>query len=373
MQNNNTTHQKCPSCGADLYTGSQQYCQYCGQHIALRAPVPQPSLDAHLQEIRYNERQSAFVFFKAILFVVGLQIVLGGVLASLQPDDQLNLDMTTNLLIMLLSQGMFFLAVITSGSKRFGSIRQRLNFAPRLIWLSLALWAVAFVAFLSTNVYFAMLLHHIGYNSMSLDFVTPVEIILAIIVIGIAAPICEELVFRFGMLEGYKGKGIVRATLLTSLAFALMHMNPEQTFYQFMLGVVCALAAIKSNSIVPAIIIHGVNNIFALVLSFVPQIGQSLDYIFAFEQVWFVPIAILMFILGLWTVYKLSALCSTYAKHTEPSAQHTLDSATQSMVQHYQHSRYKSTSGTVYYVTTIVFCSLMWGLTFASSMGLLEV
>jgi membrane protease YdiL (CAAX protease family) len=307
------------------------------------------------------------LYFKAIALVVAVQFIIAPFILANQNALQ---STVFNLLGMLLMQVAFFVAVLSSGSKPLLRIKERLHCNFKVVMLSLLIWVVAFVAFISTNIYFGMFLQTIGYKSSDLQIVTFSEVILGILTIGIVAPICEELVFRFGMLEGYKCKSNIKAIFLTASAFALMHMNPEQTFYQFFLGAVCAYIAIKTNSIVPSILIHSANNIVSLFLGFSDQFDNTLSDMFG--QSWFVIIAIVLFVSGVYLIYRLGVLCQKVMK-TDASL--SLDTQTQSKLQTVHDEFAKNsftnsnTNGTVFYICTMVFCVFMWLIVFGTSIA----
>lgn len=56
------------------------------------------------------------------------------------------------------------------------------------------------------------------------------------------------------------------AIIISALLFGLMHANIRQTLYTFVGGIVLAILAIKTRSILPAMIIHFTNNAVAVYL-----------------------------------------------------------------------------------------------------------
>jgi membrane protease YdiL (CAAX protease family) len=95
---------------------------------------------------------------------------------------------------------------------------------------------------------------------------TVVVFILALVV---AAPLMEELLFRGFLLRGYSASrlGPVGAVLLTSAAWALMHIQYE-VFYIvqiFILGCVFGWLRLRSGSTILTLILHGLVNLTAIV------------------------------------------------------------------------------------------------------------
>ena len=86
----------------------------------------------------------------------------------------------------------------------------------------------------------------------------------------IIAPIGEEVLFRGffqQFLEKY-WKDITKAILVTSLFFAIIHMNTYWLIQIYILGIFLGYLAWKTNSIIPSIILHSINNGTAMILSF---------------------------------------------------------------------------------------------------------
>ena len=85
----------------------------------------------------------------------------------------------------------------------------------------------------------------------------------------IMAPIGEEMVFR-GFLQKFleqHWKDITRAVLVSSLLFAMIHFNPFWTIQIYLLGVILGFLSWKTNSIIPSIILHSMNNGIAFILT----------------------------------------------------------------------------------------------------------
>ncbi len=90
----------------------------------------------------------------------------------------------------------------------------------------------------------------------------------------IVAPIGEEIVFR-GFLQKFLEKywkDITRAVLVTSLFFAMIHFNPFWTIQIYLLGVILGFLAWKTNSVIPSIVLHIINNGSAFILT---NIGEG--------------------------------------------------------------------------------------------------
>jgi membrane protease YdiL (CAAX protease family) len=92
--------------------------------------------------------------------------------------------------------------------------------------------------------------------------------ILIPLLIVFLAPIVEEILFR-GFLQKFleeAWRDITRAVLVTSLFFALIHFNPYWIIQIYLLGLMLGYLAWYTGSIIPPIILHILNNAYALTL-----------------------------------------------------------------------------------------------------------
>ncbi|MCH7612984.1 MAG: CPBP family intramembrane metalloprotease [Candidatus Marinimicrobia bacterium] len=87
--------------------------------------------------------------------------------------------------------------------------------------------------------------------------------------IVLLAPLSEELLFR-GFLQKFleeHWQDITRAVLVTSLFFALIHLNPFWLIQIYVLGVMLGYLAWKTGSIWAGFILHAANNFVALMFT----------------------------------------------------------------------------------------------------------
>lgn len=99
-----------------------------------------------------------------------------------------------------------------------------------------------------------------------------VESPFAFIVIGIIAPIVEDLIFRgFILNELRKDYSLKTALIIQAVLFGVMHLNVAQGLYAVLAGLVLGLIAVEAKSVIPAIIGHIVMNSSALLLSNVQE------------------------------------------------------------------------------------------------------
>lgn len=84
---------------------------------------------------------------------------------------------------------------------------------------------------------------------------------LPLLAFAVAPAVCEELAFRGFILSGLeRARNPWVPIILSSVAFGLTHMIPQQVFNATLLGVVIALLVLVSRSLLPGILFHFVFN-----------------------------------------------------------------------------------------------------------------
>jgi len=87
------------------------------------------------------------------------------------------------------------------------------------------------------------------------------------------AAVCEELLFRGFLQTSFESTfDVTKAVMLTALIFAIIHFNPWWTIQLILFGTFLGVLAWKTNSVVPSMIVHFVNNGVALIFS---NMGES--------------------------------------------------------------------------------------------------
>lgn len=79
---------------------------------------------------------------------------------------------------------------------------------------------------------------------------------LALLVIAVMPAICEELAYRGVFYKGYKACGPWVAMLLAAFLFGIMHMDPNQFCYAFVLGFLFLFINEVMGSFLPSVLLH---------------------------------------------------------------------------------------------------------------------
>lgn len=126
------------------------------------------------------------------------------------------------------------------------------------------------------NNYIGRLTGHGQVNPLldAIDSMSPVVMVLLVV---IAAPICEELLFRKFIIDRVVNYGEVTAMLLSGLMFGLYHGNLAQFCYATGLGIFFAFIYIRTGKIHYTICLHMIVNGFTTFLNLVLMKGIDLS------------------------------------------------------------------------------------------------
>ena len=105
-------------------------------------------------------------------------------------------------------------------------------------------------------------------NMMEAEFGMIMKERLGYFVVGLLAPLAEELVFRGAILRALLRwhKNAWVGIALSAVLFAIIHMNPAQMPHAFLAGLLLGWMYYRTDSIVPGVVFHWVNNSVAYVL-----------------------------------------------------------------------------------------------------------
>lgn len=111
------------------------------------------------------------------------------------------------------------------------------------------------------------------YNSVSFSQPTNsvFEKVLYIIAVSLVPALSEEFAFRGVVMGTLRKYGDAFAIISSSVVFGIMHGNISQIPFAFILGLILAFVDCKTNSIVPSIIIHFLNNLYAVIMDILEE------------------------------------------------------------------------------------------------------
>lgn len=105
------------------------------------------------------------------------------------------------------------------------------------------------------------------------------ELFFAVIALAVLPALTEEFLFRGVILTEYQAVSVPFAVIMSSLLFAMMHLNPVRLPAYFFCGILLAIVAYATRSVFAPMLVHLLNNIVTLFLdSFVYNVaGNSED------------------------------------------------------------------------------------------------
>lgn len=142
--------------------------------------------------------------------------------------------------------------------------------------------------------------------------------VISLFLIVVLAPLLEELLFRGVVLHGFlKNYKPGHAIVSSALVFAIIHGNLAQGLGAFFIGLVIGWIYWRTNSIIPGIIIHFVNNAFAFSSIFFVDEKDALKTMSAyFVEPWVYWTIVAMG--GVVTFVSVWALSKMFPKASEP-------------------------------------------------------
>lgn len=125
------------------------------------------------------------------------------------------------------------------------------------------------------------------------------ELIIYSIYISIFPSFVEEFSFRGVLLSTFRRHGDLLALLCSALLFGLLHMNPVQIPFATILGLGFALIALRTGSLLPAMIVHFINNFRSAVFDYLIGIDKEylVDRLEGITNVIFIALGILGLVL----------------------------------------------------------------------------
>lgn len=212
--------------------------------------------------LKFKNPASAFMLF-LILFWLAIQVIIvGAVMVAQELGSPVN--WLENLWFMIMMQlvgfllPMFLWLLITGDSFRRNMPNRPLGATNIVLLIILSFLILPFV----------MLISAISSQFVTNDVAVMLEGLagqpwwLMMLAIAVTPGIVEELVFR-GYIQSNTRGSITKVAVLNGFLFALLHLNPHQFVYTFVLGVVFAFLVYHTKSIwagiIPHFLVNGVN------------------------------------------------------------------------------------------------------------------
>ncbi|MCL2751707.1 MAG: CPBP family intramembrane metalloprotease [Firmicutes bacterium] len=208
----------------------------------------------------------------ALLIAIGCMVGAGIVYAVLSFAFADSFARDGIYLNIFLSQGMVLMAFVLFmrlKKPKPDVIGVRKVFNPWLLLL-IPVAALCIYAFYPATYQMTAWLEFIGFKSkeMSIPLRTVGQMLFAVFAVAVLPAIFEELVFRGAVFHALKERGGAFAVVVSAAAFALFHGNPDQTVYQFLLGLMLGYAVLRTGSVYAGMIMHFCSNLLAILYEY---------------------------------------------------------------------------------------------------------
>ena len=150
---------------------------------------------------------------------------------------------------------------LSSLSDDFGF--KKVSFCHLLLTIVICICMIYLATIIS--VVWSAILQLLGYTSSSsgTEYTSVGVLILELFMTAVLPGFCEEFTHRGLLFYGYRDSGF-KVVIVSALLFSLMHQNIRQTGYTFFDGIVIALLFYYTGSIWPGILVHFLNNAYAV-------------------------------------------------------------------------------------------------------------
>lgn len=148
---------------------------------------------------------------------------------------------------------------------------KRNSFIP-IVFLGMALCMIAQIIITLIGISFNFLGFDI-YRGLDLQIATGTfDLIMNIICTAIIPAIIEEFAYRGFVLGLLKKHGDMFAIFASAFLFGMLHGNFVQIPFAFMVGLIVGYIRVQTNSLLPGILIHFSNNLYAVVITYLNEI-----------------------------------------------------------------------------------------------------
>ena len=208
-----------------------------------------------------------FMLFIASVSMYTLSLILVLVLQNILDNAMLLLANIVVSIVSLFVVGMFYCWISKTNPADVINVRWvKLSTAVPLILVGLT---VAYIADYLTELIQSSFGMFGVENAVDMTTKSPTlfESILNIVSVCVIPALVEEFLFRGIVLGKLRAFGDSFAMFMTSMAFALMHGNIVQIPFAFIVGLSLAFITIKTDSLLPAVIIHFIVNFRSVIVS----------------------------------------------------------------------------------------------------------
>ncbi len=152
------------------------------------------------------------------------------------------------------------------------------------------------------------------YNDMKTGSTSFLEHIVYIVSVSIVPAVTEEFVYRGCIMGRLRKFGDGFALFTSALLFGIMHGNFTQAPFAFVVGLAVGWSVIYTNSIFPAMLIHGFNNLFSVIADILYENFELNGIETFYVDFAYMAICAALFALAFVAVYKFSKKDKSFLK-----------------------------------------------------------
>lgn len=235
-------------------------------HIMRRGPLASAAR-LHREANHMSDKPGISIWTSAVwtalylVAIVAYALLSGAICRSIAPAYRPYVDMALS----IACQAAFIVLLMRRRQFRFDPLK---NVTRRgVLWALLGAPALLVIGTLLDPLLTRLMPYSQQVYSESVDAlkVTP---LVSLITVCIAAPVFEETMFRRFMLDGLTRRyGKLPALLVSSVLFALLHLNPYQIASVFLTGVGLGTVYLLTQSMGCCMLMHSAYNLLVFVLS----------------------------------------------------------------------------------------------------------
>ena len=264
--------------------------------------------------------KTAIVFAIAGLLYQGSQLLLAFLLGKFAPEITEKYGSNLTMLLILATDLLVLLPAFFLLSKNIPAVKSKPSkIKPETFVVSL--FICYFAAILGSMVGSRLSYFITGDNtSLLAQALGGGSTLLRLLVAGIVAPICEELVFRKLLIDRFSRFGNRFAVIASGIMFGLFHLNLQQFFYAMILGFIFGYIYVKTRNILHSIILHIIFNSFSSVVILWAMEGYGTDRIktMIYNLAIVLEFAFAMIGCVLWVIYKSQKKIKVTENAVEP-------------------------------------------------------
>ncbi len=186
-------------------------------------------------------------------------------LDSLMFKDNIYLSMIILQVMIFVLPGIFYCKL--RGKSVTDNLRLK-SISPSKIWFVFSCFGVLVFGSTLINTATFRLFDGAGQYSLYNTYVPSgsgwTDIVYVVIAFAVLPAITEEFIFRGVILSEYSDYGVGIAIIVSAVTFSMLHFNLNQFFIYLYCGIVVAYAVYVTGSLLAAVLLHLLNNVYAI-------------------------------------------------------------------------------------------------------------